>query len=265
MISAGLPCGWFERCGGDDDDGDVRDARYDDVIPNATIAIPHFGVLGVGREPITSERSPPTFAHGRHAIALSSLLSPSGIRVETVASRFDIEALAVRKLIWSSAMWLLCHDKQEEEEEEAEEAVPVPPMDVVSVHETRSDDLRALVEEELIPAANALLLSAAEDLGVEGGRGEGGGGGGGGGVGTADEVLSYMESYSRSMPGAVPSKDLAIGEISGRNSVLLLAGSGGSGGNGSGRVRQPRHEGLIRRVAGTGALERALKEGGSEP
>mmetsp|Transcript_362 Transcript_362/g.592 ORF Transcript_362/g.592 Transcript_362/m.592 type:complete len:120 (+) Transcript_362:756-1115(+) len=42
-------------------------------------------------------------------------------------------------------------------------------------------------------------------------------------LGTTKEILQYMTNYSRSMPNAIPNKELAMEELSQRNYIFLFA------------------------------------------
>lgn len=136
----------------------------------------------------------------------------------------DIDAAAIRKLLWSSAMWLLCHDSNHNNIMMSSSSSPI---DVTQVHKMKQHELYTLVKNELYPAAltlferyyNISYMKAIEYMG------------------TLEEVMKYLESYSVSMPGAIPNKELAIDEIRQRNCILL-----------SSSVEQPLHEDLVCRV-----------------
>jgi len=182
-------------------------------VDNLTIAVPHFGVLSVDAEPIGGGiSSPPTVIYGKHANVLQSLLHP--LHTLQVSSANKAEIMAVRKLLWASVLWLFSNSHD-------------PPISVDIVHETKQSQLSDLVEE-LLPAARIL---AQADMAVRADRAD---------IGTLKEVLEYLESYSNSMPGAKPNKDLAISEIKERNGQFLSVSS----------VKQPIHEGWIKRVTG---------------
>jgi len=198
-----------------------------------TTSVPHFGVLKVGQDPISNKLlSPPTIIHGKHAKRLQTLLESHGITSKVVSSTMDIDAAAIRKLIWVSSMWLLCHDTTTKSSSSSSSSSlsssPSPsPIDVTQVHQLKQHELFQLVQHELYPAALALLeryhnISHADAISV---------------MGTVGEVMKYLESYSFSMPGACPNKKLAIDEIGQRNSILL-----------STSIAQPRHKALIERV-----------------
>lgn len=180
-----------------------------------TVAVPHFGVLRVGGDVVTSASSPPTIVSGRHSASLRILLEKQwGVQMEEAESMEQVEVSAVKKLLWSSLLWLLCHEDEN-------------PIDVTTVHDTKSPKLRELVQE-LLPTANLLAE---------------------GDVGTEEEIMEYLESYSRSMPEAVPNKKLAIEEISGRNALFLQAGTD-----------QPLHEELVKRIAGEIVIEKSCSK-----
>ena len=216
-----------------------------------TTSVPHFGVLKVGGNPISNkEISPSTIIHGKHADKLQNILESNNIRVEISSSVMDVDAAAIRKLIWVSAMWLLCHDDNtgqncsssnhnDAKEEYKSRNVP---MDVNSVHKFKEDELRILVANELYPAALALLEQYHDNSlesvhGVHDNNDERIRHNIEDVMGTINEVMDYLVSYSSSMPGAIPNKELAIDEIEQRNGILL-----------STSVSQPLHEALIQRV-----------------
>jgi glycine/D-amino acid oxidase-like deaminating enzyme len=200
-------------------------AKYDadELLRTITLSVPHFGVLSVGGDVVTSSSSPPTFVHGRHSSSLASLLQPPGIVVEQVSSRSDLQAAAVKKLMWSSTMWLLCHEEEYKEDHCC--GVGNKPITVEMVHEKKEPKLHALVEE-LLPAANDLV-------------------GKGFNLGSASDVVAYFRLYSLSMPDAIPSKDLALNELPERNGLLLNPNSNDS-------PIQTIHKALLERVAGPG-------------
>lgn len=186
---------------------------------DCTISVPHFAVLEVGGPVVTSPLSPPTIVYGKHSGTLKGLLAKEGVKVEIVDSLEEVNRAAVRKLIWASIMWLLCHDGAGDS-----------PLTVEDVHKFKSDEVKALVEE-ILPAAS--LLAGTE----------------GQGMGSVDEVMGFLESYSFSMPTAVPARSLAIGEIEGRNGVFLSLRE---------VAPQPLHKAYIVRVAGPEVLDRAF-------
>ena len=182
--------------------------------------MPHFGVLQVDAEPTSNKTSPPTFIHGKHAMKLRSLLTSYDLNVKVTSSIMEIDAAAIRKLIWVSGMWLLCHDNH----------CLHDGINVIQVHETKHTQLYELVEKELYPASLELLqryhpnqISGLKDAKQI--------------MGSVDDVMSYLESYSYSMPGAIPNKVLAIEEIDQRNGILL-----------STSIDQPLHNALIERI-----------------
>ena len=188
-----------------------------------TTSVPHFGVLKVGDNPLSKKSiSPPTFIHGKHASILKQILEKYGINVMIVDSILDIDAAAIRKLLWVSAMWLLCHDH-----EDCGHSNDASPIDVIQVHKTKQSVLYELIVNELYPAA-LTLLEQYHNISDDKAKLY---------LGSTDEVMTYLESYSLSMPGAIPNKKLAIDEILQRNCILL-----------STSISQPLHETLIERV-----------------
>ena len=131
LISNGLP----SRLLGEFDE--------DELGIGITVTVPHFGVLQTGAEAVTSPISPSTVVHGKHSTVLMRLLvEQCGINVVKARSMEEVEACAARKLLWTSLMWLLCHEDGD-------------PIDVTAVHETKSEKLQDLVQE-LLPVANSL-------------------------------------------------------------------------------------------------------------
>ena len=188
----------------------------EDILKSITLSIPHFGVLSVGGDVVTSSSSPPTFVHGRHSSNLASLLQPHGIVVEQVESFSDLQAAAVKKLMWSSTMWLLCH-----------EGIRSKPIPVAMVHEKKEAKLRDLVTE-FLPAANNLV-------------------GKGCNLGSVEDIVTYFRLYSLSMPQAIPSKDLAMNELPERNGLFLNPNSPDAS-----SLTQPIHKTLLEKVGGPG-------------
>ena len=112
-----------------------------------TTSVPYFGVLGVGADVVTSDASPKTIINsGKHSQALADVLESAGIQCEIVDGVKEVDAAAIKKLIWVSSMWLLCHDSYEGD----------PPITVAQVHEQKDREMEKLLEE-LLPAANHLL------------------------------------------------------------------------------------------------------------
>lgn len=187
-------------------------------VEHMTVAVPHFGVLSHGAYPIGGTKSaPPTLIYGKHAKALQTLLDPLyTVQVQNVV---EVEQMAAQKLLWASVMWLLT----------SENDLDGSAMTVELVHTKRLSELKELVKE-LLPAVKILA-------GVEGNADDS--------IGTVDEVLEYLKSYSMSMPGAKPNKALALAEINERNGQLLSVTS----------VKQPLHESWIERVSGTSVNE----------
>jgi glycine/D-amino acid oxidase-like deaminating enzyme len=188
---------------------------------NTTLVVPHYGIISVGAHPTTLPSSPPTYIYGRHANNVANVMEREGVKTYIVPSWDEIQIHAARKLLWASCMWLLCHSSE-------------PPLTVEQVHDTCQDLLVDLVNE---------LLPALEDLvgmsGIDG-----------------NDTITYMASYSHSMPNTIPSKILAMDEVYERNGVWLKARS---------RFPQPLHEQLLLKVGGSEILQKAIKEPISAP
>ena len=200
---------------------------YDGIDKDlVTTSVPHFGVLGIGSDPISNESSPPTFIHGTNAKLLDDILSSSGLNTSIVQESQEVDAKAIRKLLWVSAMWLLCHDSKIGNADEFQ------PLTVKQVHEQRGEALNDILEE-LLPVANLLLQKyyphskEYSDKHLN--------------VGSMEEVSKYMQDYSFSMPTAIPNKILAIDEFAQRNGNLLAMKK---------FIKQPIHEARIMNVVG---------------
>lgn len=184
---------------------------------NSTVVVPHYGILSVGSKPTTTPSSPPTLVYGRtHGAHVARVLQDEGIKTQVVDSWSDIQIHAAQKLLWASCMWLLCHASSTE------------PLTVQQVHDERQDKLTRLVTE-LLPALEGIVETPVD----------------------LEETLAYLEAYSRSMPGAIPSKELAIEEVKERNGVWLALKQ---------QFPQPFHQELLEEVAGAEVLEKANTE-----
>lgn len=151
---------------------------------NASVVIPHYGILAVGEKPYTSPISPPTFIFGKHSAKAKDVLDKNGVRTEILHSWHDIRVAAARKLIWASTMWLICH-------------LTDPPCTVGVAHRDHEELLEELVKE-MLPALNELVGEA--DL---------------------NKTMQYLQVYSNSMPNAIPSMELAKIELQQRNGVWM--------------------------------------------
>mmetsp|Transcript_22195 Transcript_22195/g.63677 ORF Transcript_22195/g.63677 Transcript_22195/m.63677 type:complete len:821 (-) Transcript_22195:141-2603(-) len=228
FVTNGLPS---RILAGSLDGGHESEDDSDGLLQSITLSVPHFGVLSVGGDVVTASSSPPTIVHGKHSSSLAALLQPQGIVVGQVSSRSNLEAAAVKKLLWSSIMWILCHEGLEEKGDAdgtGNASNGSKPITVAEVHEKKEWKLRALVEE-LLPAAN-IVLGQGNDLG------------------TVDEMLAYFRSYSLSMPNAIPSKDLALNELPERNGLFINPDAD----------EQSMHKALLERVAGPDACAVAM-------
>jgi hypothetical protein len=154
------------------------------VSESTTLVVPHFAILKVNGPVVSAASSPPTYVCGPHAAVCADILRAEGVaRVDLVAPA-ALRIHAVRKLLWASCLWLLCHSE-------------TPPLTVAQVHAQRRDLLEDLVAE-LLPVVTELTEQPAD----------------------LSEVLTYMEAYSQSMPHAIPSLDLALAEVVDRNAIF---------------------------------------------
>lgn len=189
---------------------------------NSTVVVPHFGVLQIHADPVTSHISPPTFVYGKHAKAVERVLQDRGIRQVEIVERYEeILVQAAQKLLWASSMWLLCHDNNNSNDEE--------PLTALQAHTQKAQQLKTLVRDELVPALNQQLVQPVQ----------------------ADTALEYMHCYSKSMPTAIPSLLLAKEEWKERNVFFLKVRD---------TVPQPLHEALLERVGNISQtdIERAI-------
>jgi hypothetical protein len=218
FVTNGIPStfiGYSNQKNNDDIDGLGKNCNSNII----TTTVPHFGVLKVGSDPITKDTSPPTIIYGKHAERLKQIFESYNIRVEIASSIIDIDAAAIRKLVWVSSLWLLCHDQKNRTIQTNND-----PLDVIQVHELKQEELYKLVRMELYPAALELLEQYHGIVGSNATHV----------MGTVDDVMAYLKSYSYSMPGAIPNKNLAIDEIEQRNGILLNTS-----------ISQPLHRALV--------------------
>ena len=186
-----------------------------------TTVVPHFGILEYNADPMTSPESPPTYLYGKHAALVQTYLEEKGIQTKCLDSFVEIEQKAAQKLLWASSFWLLCHVSTDS------------PRTVVEVPD---EELDSLVAKELFPALCARLPDCQFDL---------------------EECLIYLNQYSRSMPQAIPKKELCRKEWNERNAFFLAVRD---------RVPQPHHEDLLRTVGGISQeeMDRVVQEESSE-
>lgn len=187
---------------------------------DATVIVPHFAVLNKCQinEPCvsTNPQSPPTYLYGRHATNAARILQTQGVPTKILESYQDIQQAAALKLLWASCMWLMCHSVD-------------PPMTVAQVHNERQEELDNLVDD-MYPVLLHLV----------------------GKMVNRSELDDYLRAYSFSIADAIPSRDLALAELEGRNGVWLSRRSE--------RHPQTLHQQLIQVVAGTEALDRVLSQ-----
>lgn len=190
----------------------------DEENSDFSVVIPHFGVPHIrpsseriSLTPVvhTSATSPPTVIYGKHADSLAKLLRNDDIPVQIVRSPQGIQVAAVRKLIWASLMWLICHDNGDSS-----------PLTVKEAHEKKASDLERLVEE-ILPSLKMLSVEAwtnREGLvkGEESHKEYIS-------IGTVETIVEYLKAYSMSLSdgNVTPSKDLAMVEIHERNMLFI--------------------------------------------
>jgi glycine/D-amino acid oxidase-like deaminating enzyme len=236
-----------------------RHLRLDDSIStdDITVAVLHFGVSNNSSSSESSETltpllsnspsSPSTVVYGKHAQSVYNLLQRAGIHVIIVNDPHEIQFAAVRKLVWSSLMWLLCHGNN------AGRGESIPVKDV---HELKADKLKRLVGE-MMPTLEAISSEFWSHGGSHSGDWEtkptmqS--------IGTVQDILDYLEQYSMSLSkgNVIPSKELAMREIRERNGVLISTLIDRKGNVGT---RNEYHIELIRQVAGEDVLAKCLAQ-----
>ena len=235
-----------------------RHLRLGDNIStdDITVAVLHFGVshncsssVSETLTPLLSNSpsSPSTVVYGKHAQSVYSILQRAGFHVIIVNDPHEIQFAAVRKLVWSSLMWLLCHGNN------AGRGESIPVKDV---HELMSDNLKRLVEE-MMPTLEAISSEFWSHGGNHSGDWEtkptmqS--------IGTVQDILDYLEQYSMSLSegNVIPSKELAMREIRERNGVLLSTLMDRKGNVGT---RNEYHIELIRQVAGEEFVAKCLAQ-----
>lgn len=158
------------------------------AFERSTVVVPHFGVLQVGESPVTSISSPPTYVYGKHTDAVCTIFQKEGVFVKVIDSWHDLYAIAARKVLWASVMWLVRHSE-------------TPPLTVAAAHKQKRQLLIDLVSELFAPLQAIVGLSAYTN--------------------EYEDTFIYLELYSMSMPYAIPNKQLAIDEIKERNGIWL--------------------------------------------
>lgn len=241
-------------------------APWCDPPGDVTVAILHFGVSHDHHDCASSSSSqmlptprlhqsptsPPTVVYGRHAIALGELLRRDGVHVVIARSPREVQVAAARKLAWSSLMWLLCCRSDGD---------GVGPMPVKDVHQSKSNQLRRLVEE-IMPSLDALASEtwagddgkteySREDMPDDDIRACS--------IGSVQDILDYLKTYSMSISGGnvIPSRDLAMREIHDRNGLLLSLMRARAGENDEGKTSE--HINLIRQIAGEEIFAQCLE------
>jgi hypothetical protein len=143
-----------------------------------------FGVLEVGAQPIYGAGAPASAFAGPHAARVAALIESRGPRCRVLEDLDELESVSQLKMIWSSAMWLMCAAHGS--------------CTVSSVHASHGDVLRLLVLE--------LLQECTEPLASD-----------------FQAALASLRAYSDSMPDVVPSAAMAHEELSERNGWFLRA------------------------------------------
>ena len=196
--------------------------EHGELHDKVTVAIMHFGVSQEHHEPTVkcTPQSPSTVIYGRHAKALAKLLKNDNVPVVIAHSSRELQAAAVKKLAWSSLMWLLCHDAE-------------TPLTVKDVHLLHFDKLQKLVEE-LLPVLELLVneqRTTSEQNSI---------------TWSVQDMMSYLETYSLSISGGnvTPNRELALKEINERNGLIISLI------NKSQNNITSHHLELLRRVAG---------------
>jgi len=176
---------------------------------DVSVAILHFGVShnNTNGEPRlnTSLEAPPTVIYGRHAQTLTDLFIDDGIPTIVVNNPREIQIAAAKKIAWSSLMWLMCHSFSNGNGS----------LTVKEVHETKSGEIKRLVEE-IMPALQSLASeswtkNSKTDVSSQQS------------IGSVQDILDYLETYSMSISSGnvIPNKELALKEIHERNGLLL--------------------------------------------
>ena len=197
----------------------VGNGCIEDDDDDATYVIPHYAISRVGAPPTVQEGAPPTYVVGPQARWVQQQLLSDGIpNVRILTDHSTAQQYAVRKLLWASVMWLLCHEHGS------------TPITVRTVHTTQADRLRRLVRElwpvvcermRLDDNSSSTTASTHDDDDV-----------------LFEETLQYLQDYSLSIPTSIPSVTLALAELEVRNAVF--AGPD-----------QPLHRALLEQVAGS--------------
>ena len=174
--------------------GMVRDILAAETDP-LTIACLYVGVISrdceAGTHEIAFSEATPSILHGRHAEALGSLFDEVGLPHKVCPDVAAAREACLVKLVWSSALWLVCADTG---------------CSVDKAHLTAS--YAPLVEE--LWAAAAATASAdrhgSQSLSLH-------------------DVEAQLRAYSACLPGVVPSAELARGELAFRNGWFLRRGA----------------------------------------
>lgn len=164
----------------------ARDALGAAAAASLTAGVLYFAVLNIGGNATSGPGAPLTKVAGPHAMAVANLLQQANVRCEVLDNQASLEKASALKMIWSSALWLLCAAKG------------CTVGGVTGVHQEHEPTLRGLVNE--LYREYEELLDGYADM---------------------EAVMKHLRAYSESIPHAVPSKVLALDEFSERNGWFL--------------------------------------------
>ena len=169
--------------------------RTVDLVTEATptVACLYMGVMG---RKVASPRSHvvafsqavPSVLHGRHAEALGSLFDEAGLPYRICSTAAEAREACLVKLVWSSALWLVCAETG------------------CSVGEAHLTEPYAPLVSELWAVATATTSAGKSNGEVSE---------------TFRSVSKLLRAYSACLPGVVPSIQLARREIEHRNGWFL--------------------------------------------
>eukprot|EP00967_Tisochrysis_lutea_P128850 scaffold220951_cov32-Tisochrysis_lutea.AAC.4 len=158
--------------------------------------------------------APPSFVAGPHAQAFANLLSRAALPCTILPSAAAVDQAAGVKLLWASAMWLICHRHHGCSVDQVHKLHEVELVELVtelfSELNGRAEDVFETCTNErkaVSPGVRHKALMDDEGLGNL--------------AADVSEALAVVRSYSMSMPSVVPSIDLAKREIAQRNGWFL--------------------------------------------
>lgn len=200
-----------------------------DFMELATLIIPHFSILekctmdNPASTLQTSEISPKTYLYGKHARKAASVLQNFGVATKICREFDEVREAAIKKLMWASCMWLLCH--------EPTVVGGGAPLTVGQVHEEAQAALDRLVDD-LFPAFEEIMGRKMD----------------------RQKIDKYLRDYSMSIESAIPSKQLGEAEFVKRNAVWLKTARG--------RNEQHFHKELLGKIVGEEKLKVLLSSEG---